>query len=200
MDNLTSTPVKTSWRLRLLALALVAFLLVHFGATVVYTVDDLPIDPRIQHRAAMYMKPLFHQGWKLFAPDVPTCNPVMHFRVYEDGGWSPYRSLIHGSGMPRHPKLVYTTHKLAVYLMNALRLRCDDTPDADALRQRALASGSFARCVNYAMRVHQGGYSTSADSLQLQLVLVHIPKFNTAEVTDSTVVSLPSIPFVHEGD
>lgn len=187
-------------RLRWFALALAVFVAVHFTATLVYTVPDVPIDPRIQHRAAMYMKPMFHQGWKLFAPDVPTCSPIMHFRVYEDGHWSSYRNLINGSGMPKHPKLVYTTHKLAVYLMNALRLQCDDKPDADALRQRAMASGSFSRCVNYAMRVHEGGYITSADSLQLQLVLLHTPRFNDAQVSDSTVISLPAIPFEHEGN
>lgn len=195
MDGSTGHDVKVSKRLRWFALALAVFVAVHFTATLVYTVPDVPIDPRIQHRAAMYMKPMFHQGWKLFAPDVPTCNPVLQFRLSRRGEWTSYQKVLREDEVLAHPKLTYTVHKLAVYLMNALRVQCGDTPNREALHQRAFESGSFARCVSFTSRVHA---DSECDSLQLRLVLAHIPAFKSDALPDSTVFDLPSIAIPHE--
>lgn len=200
MPHTTDRSTTPSAKLRWLALVLAVLFVLHFAATVIYTVDDIPVDARIKHRVSDYMKPMFHQGWKLFAPDVPTCNPVVQYRILRNGDWDVYTDLLNHEQLPRHPKLNYMTNKLAAYLMNALRIECGDRPDLAAMNERALQSGTFSRCVQYAMNVHALSGASVADSIQIQLVLTHIPPFGGGAAPEHTTVELPAMPLLHERD
>lgn len=200
MQQLSDSPTPIRPRLRWLGLALALFIAFHFGATLVYTVDALPLDPRIRHRASGYMKPLFHQGWKLFAPDVPTCSPAFDYRIANGGKWSTYKAVLGHPGLPEHPKLRYMTDKLAAYLMNALRMQCGDRPAPGAVDARALQSGSFFRCASFATRIHALTATGPADSLQLRLILTHTPPFGGGDREGDTVVELPVLPLSHAMD
>lgn len=200
MPHAPDRSTKSFAKLRWLALTLATLFVLHFAATVVYTVDSLPIDARIKHRVSNYMKPLFHQGWKLFAPDVPSCNPVVQYRTSHNGHWDSYSHLLSHEGLPKHPKLTYITNKLAAYLMNALRIECGDRPNPAAMSERALQSGTFSRCVHYAMNVHTFSGAAPFDSIQIQLVLTHIRPFGGGETPENTAIELPAMPLPHEAN
>lgn len=48
-------------------------LAVHFLLVVAYTAPKERVPPRVRVWAVAWVRPLFHQGWDLFAPDPPAC-------------------------------------------------------------------------------------------------------------------------------
>jgi Family of unknown function (DUF5819) len=70
------------------ALALIA-MVVHFSIVLCYSFrDNLPV--RITAKADRYCIPLFHQNWKLFAPDLPQYNLELEYRAARFGNWSDW--------------------------------------------------------------------------------------------------------------
>lgn len=64
----------------------VAVVTLHAVLLAVYTLPATGVAPGMQHVARMYARPLFHQQWRLFAPDPPLCDCTL--QVAQDDGWT----------------------------------------------------------------------------------------------------------------
>jgi len=73
---------------RWLPLALLALLIVHFGATAIYLTPANPVKLRLLPAIQSYIEPLFTQKWELFAPDplVDTRLLLLSCRLPSPGG------------------------------------------------------------------------------------------------------------------
>ena len=68
-----------------IALCLAAF---HIALLAAYTVPDRLVPEMLRQWSAVYARPLFHQQWKLFAPDPPSCSCALEVRA-TGGAWKP---------------------------------------------------------------------------------------------------------------
>jgi len=68
-------------------LLIVAFLFVHFVVTYFYVAPEEFNVNGLKQLSGNYMKPVFHQGWKLFAPELPECNVVVTYRTDSMAKW-----------------------------------------------------------------------------------------------------------------
>lgn len=75
------------------------FLLPVLGAHILllaaYTGPERWVPPRLRAWSVAWVRPLFHQGWDLFAPDPPRCSCVLQARA----GNGPWRALAHEEGL-----------------------------------------------------------------------------------------------------
>lgn len=58
----------------------------HFSFTTIYCLDGKYTPPFLNNVVGKYMLPLFHQNWKLFAPEPPTCEVKLYCYYLVDGG------------------------------------------------------------------------------------------------------------------
>lgn len=56
-------------------------------------------------KADSYCVPLFHQNWKLFAPDLPTYNAELHYRISGNGNWSEWADVTASFGFGRTSRM-----------------------------------------------------------------------------------------------
>lgn len=70
-------------------MSVVLALTVHFSITLMYAFrGHLPGAARI--KVDRYMVPLFHQNWRLFAPDLPRYNCELEFRIAVHNEWTDW--------------------------------------------------------------------------------------------------------------
>jgi hypothetical protein len=65
----------------------IAVVLLHTLLLAVYTFPESFVTERFRMVGQWYARPLFHQQWKLFAPDPPPCSCVLEGR-FGQGEWS----------------------------------------------------------------------------------------------------------------
>lgn len=81
---------RNSWLLKAFVLALALGILIHFGITLVYVFrDNMPM--ALNRQTDHYMAPVFHQNWKLFAPDLPRYNCELEFRLAINNEWTDWK-------------------------------------------------------------------------------------------------------------
>lgn len=86
------------------ALALVC--LVHFFFITVYSFrENFPRE--LTGLSDRYTIPLFHQNWKLFAPDLPRYNAELQYRIAGQGqsGWSGWKDASSDFGYDEHSRV-----------------------------------------------------------------------------------------------
>lgn len=181
MDNANSDR-QVTLLLRLTALAAGVLFVVHFFFTLVYSIAEAPVGMTIRAAARTYTHPVFHQGWKLFAPDVPTCDVQLGYRIFEKGRWSDEIDPLELGGVPNHHKIEFSHHKLTVFLADAIGLECDADEPSDAYRNRIHLSGAYYRCYYYLRRRHEIAHGTLPDSLQMVMRRLSVPHFGGGEV------------------
>jgi hypothetical protein len=122
-----------AWLLRLLVT-------LHIIMLAAYAVPDTWLPAVARHVAQRYARPLFHQQWKLFAPDPPRCSCQVEYRL-GDQGWHPldgraghYLERRVAQGVARYTQLGQATgrHGGDDHLLRAMRRMAP--PDADAFR------------------------------------------------------------------
>lgn len=79
------TAVETRWKRILIGVVLAHTLLIAF-----YTFPHQLVPERLRIIGQFYARPLFHQQWRLFAPDPPLCDCKVEVKVGEEG----WRSLL----------------------------------------------------------------------------------------------------------
>ncbi|MAR65998.1 MAG: hypothetical protein CL833_01980 [Crocinitomicaceae bacterium] len=68
-------------------LLIVTFLLFHFSMTYFYVAPEEFNSVVLKNVSGNYMKPFFHQGWSLFAPELPEYNVSIAYRQSQDRQW-----------------------------------------------------------------------------------------------------------------
>lgn len=165
--------------LRPLAIAGLGFLMLHFLITIVYTVHGLPVEGSVKSAVQSYMVPMFHQGWQLFAPDVPGYQNTLHYKVFDEGFWS---DPIDASELSiiKHRKVPYATQKMAKELAFELskKLYYDgDEPMLDKVKGTA----KYYRSVNFCAMHWKHENGSFPDSIQIILGYITTPDFHTRQ-------------------
>ncbi|NNE54639.1 MAG: hypothetical protein HKN32_01370 [Flavobacteriales bacterium] len=175
---------------RVVALLGLGVLFVHFAMTSLYTIPSLPAPEGLKKMSRSYIWPMFHQGWQLFAPNVPGYQNDLFFRAYADGKWTEWMDASRMPEVSNHPRIPYITQKVAIRMSNMVKdpergvYYADDLPQLDKVEITApYQFGIFYCRQQYKMR-----FGTFPDSLQLRLDFIVTPNFFTGkkEVEDKS--------------
>lgn len=168
-------------------------LLLHFAFTVVYTVPGVPV-PAVVHKASYrYMVPAFHQGWQLFAPDVPGYQ--VEFRVRHrplQGSWGKWSGI---RELQPDARMHYALAKMAGPLTTALNddkmgmYYVDSIPQYDRVEN----SGAYKAVVYYFMKEHLKRKGAFPDSLQLEISYLFTPALKGDSIPENLTLTFPPI-------
>lgn len=71
----------------------ILLLLLHFFLISVYLTDGKFTPEKINSATNWYIRPLFHQSWKIFAPEPPLWNVSLVYRYqFNEGEWSRWKN------------------------------------------------------------------------------------------------------------
>lgn len=79
---------------RFLRTTAVAAAAVHIALLAAYTFPEQVVPTRLRYWSQAYARVLFHQDWRLFAPDPPACSCSIEFRTGA-GAWRELEVLHH---------------------------------------------------------------------------------------------------------
>jgi len=83
---------------------LVTLFVIHFTFTLIYSFGGSN-SGKISHLSQRYMVPMFHQNWKLFAPEMPKYNSDLQYRFANDKGWSNWLDVTEHFGFDKYAKI-----------------------------------------------------------------------------------------------
>ena len=99
-------------------LLIVSFLLVHFVITYFYVAPDEFNVNGLKQLSGNYIKPVFHQGWSLFAPELPEYNVDVAYRTDSTGQWHEFSACY----LRNHHKFRVTHHgRISIGISNVAR-------------------------------------------------------------------------------
>lgn len=75
--------------------ATVAAVAAHITLLAAYTLPQQFVPTRFRYWSQAYSRVLFHQDWRLFAPDPPECGCSIEFQNTAEGEWSKLEDLHH---------------------------------------------------------------------------------------------------------
>ncbi len=115
--------MKRNWKSRIV----IALAVLHLTFLLAYTFPDRLVPAMLRVIAQLYVRPLFHQQWQLFAPDAPLCsceiqwsNDRIEWRSIEAGHYLEQRI---AQSLARHAQaaLRSETGKVEPLLIEAMR-------------------------------------------------------------------------------
>ncbi|MCH2197496.1 MAG: DUF5819 family protein [Flavobacteriales bacterium] len=177
------------------ALAGTAFALFHFVNTLVYSIPELKVPGTAKEVSNQYMTPFFHQGWKLFAPDVPAVQYSLEYRFPEEGKWNGWTNAEDLPGISSHPRVEYIIQKMELYLANDMRSNLTYNPDSTVNFDLIVDDAPYQRVLYYAVRRHESIYLSRPDSVQLRLNLHRTPPFDGSEKKEDISFQFPVYRF-----
>lgn len=140
------------------------------------------------------MYPMFHQGWKLFAPDVPEDQYYLEYRRAVNGKWSDFEQGEVPVG-EEHPRIPYMIQKLQVYLARDMKKFLYN--DSASIRYDQVIDGAaYNRVLYFATKVQDIKYHQRPDSIQLRFSLLRSPEPFTASSIQSRSFLFPPYSFV----
>jgi len=71
----------------------IAFAIAHTLLLAAYTLPGTFVPSRPRYWSQAYARVLFHQDWRLFAPDPPSCSCALEVQREPNGAWIDLRSL-----------------------------------------------------------------------------------------------------------
>ncbi len=164
------------------------FLFVHFAFTLVHTLpDQMPTYP-LRGIARAYMVPFFHQGWALFAPDVPQQQFDLNYRYLDkqEGSWSEWMPANDLQPLTSHPRATQMVEKMLMLvardLGNNLTYNNNDQPQYELVT----TAKPYFFTIYYAVRRHELIHGTRPAYIQLKLGVRH-----TAKPTWSRIATPP---------
>lgn len=167
----------TKW----LVIGLSAYLLFHFVCTLTYSLEYSPPN-RLTALRNQYMVPYFHQGWKLFAPDVPKDQYELEYRFSSEGAWSPWSSSEDFEGISNHSRLPYVAQKLELLLGIDMRRNLYFNEDSVLQYDLIVSDVPYMRVLYFAVRRHEILHQSRPDSVQLKMRVVFTPPFDGSAV------------------
>ena len=152
---------------------------VHFSMTSLYTIPAFPAPDVLKKQARSYMWPMFHQGWQLFAPDVPGFQHNMSYRASFEGAWSEFLS---PSEMPQHnghPRVSYITHKIASRLGYAMNDPNNGVYylEGEPRLEKVQTSAAYEFAIYYCRQNYKLRHGHFPDSLQIEIDFITTPDF-----------------------
>lgn len=163
-----------------------SFLLVHFTFTLVHTLPDKVPTYLLRGVARAYMKPFFHQGWALFAPDVPQQQFDLDYRYKEKASaeWSEWKPANDLRPRTAHPRVAQMVEKMLMLvardLGNDLTYNDDDEPQYELIT----SSKPYFFTVYYTVRRHEVLYVERPGFIQLKLSARHTPRPSWSRIAE----------------
>ncbi|MBX7051566.1 MAG: hypothetical protein K1X54_05995 [Flavobacteriales bacterium] len=145
-----------------------AALIVHFVIILGYSFrDQLPASAtKLTDR---YAVPMFHQNWKLFAPDLPRYNAELEYRYFGNQTWSDWSDITKQCGFGPYTRMEtieqgFNTQLSWQVVNNYYAL------NGRAQFDRMVQSPAYANCLFYVLKMHELYVSkTKPDSVQIRL-------------------------------
>lgn len=120
-------------------LLIVSFLLVHFAITYFYVAPDEFNINGVKQLSGNYIKPVFHQGWSLFAPELPESNVVVTYRTDSMAKWQSlsdyYLKKHHKYRMTHHGRISRAISKVARSAVREISENLDRQEDRILLKE-----------------------------------------------------------------
>lgn len=141
----------------------------HFACTFVYSTSDLAYPRVVRDYAERYTVPFFHQGWKLFAPDVPKLRYELLYRYPLNGQWSSWEDTDELPGVTQHHRVGYMSRKLQMYLASDMRKNLYADSAGTLQYDRIVIAKPYYRSIYWVVRRHEILHGDRPDSVQLQM-------------------------------
>lgn len=101
----------------------IAVVVLHVALLAAYTLPATWVPLRARYWAQAYARLLFHQDWRLFAPDPPACGCSIEYKTTAEGEWEKLEDL-------HHHFIWRRMSANACRYAEATDLRANDAPDA----------------------------------------------------------------------
>jgi hypothetical protein len=170
-------------------------LVMHFTLTLVYSIPDVKFPESLKQASNNYMVPWFHQGWKLFAPDVPNYQVFLRYKVPKEGKWGSWQEPHALDSFRNHSRVYYMSKKIGWMLMNDLQR--NSYLDSLGQRQydRITPATPYLRCLYYVTQHHKRLHNEPLDSIQMGLDIQYAPDFHSGEIRDTSHFDFPIYRF-----
>lgn len=148
-------------------------LAIHFVLTLIYTVPGVPVPPSLHRMAYQYMVPNFHQGWKLFAPDVPDYHQEFRFRYALGRSHREWTM----DTLYRHPRMHYALAKMSSAFNEALNSPEFGVYYIDSLPQwdRFQNSGAYKQFMYFGIKEFKNRRGVQPDTVQVSVIYHFTP-------------------------
>ncbi|MDA0882430.1 MAG: hypothetical protein O2984_03875 [Bacteroidetes bacterium] len=172
LSTKTSAANTSNKSLRIFTLVGLLFLLFHFLLTFVYCFPEKPVAESLRQSSNEYMVPFFHQGWQLFAPDVPLYHGRVYFKTMPasfDTAWVPFGS---NKAVSEHWKLNYAANRLSLMLMADMKK--DLYFSGDTMKYDLVQNGrGYLSFVYFAGELQRAKTGSRPDSIQIKLDVIY---------------------------
>lgn len=113
--------MKRHWKSRVV----IALAALHLALLMAYSFPDRIVPEKLRMIAQLYVRPLFHQQWKLFAPDPPMCSCAIE-RSIDRVEWQPIETDHYledriAQNLARHAQRALRSGNVDPLLIDALR-------------------------------------------------------------------------------
>lgn len=143
------------------------------------------------------MVPWFHQGWKLFAPDVPKYQVYLRYRVPQNGSWGAWQELHELDNQRGHSRINYMSKKIGTVLMYDLQKNSYLDDDGTRQYDRVTPATPYLRCLYFVTQYHKRLTGEQPDSIQMGLDIQFTPDYLSREEKPISAFDFPSYHF-HE--
>jgi hypothetical protein len=165
-------------------------MIIHFTMVIAYSFrENLP--QGLVARADRYCVPLFHQNWKLFAPDLPTYNAELQYRISTAGEWGSWADVTAAYGYGRSSRMETIEQGFNTALAWQVM---DNLYSKGGKKQfdRIVQSNAYASALFYALKmqeIHQP--EVRIDSVQLRMEYRFTPKPDQAYTFQKSWLEFP---------
>lgn len=175
---------------RVFVLALLLAVSVHFSFTLIYSFK--PEGPgKISHLAQRYMVPMFHQNWKLFAPDLAKYNTDLQYRFFNKKGWSNWLEVTEHFGFDKYSK-IETVEQGFNSALNWQVVNNYYSLDGKPQFDRLVQSPAYSSALFMAMKMHKTFLPGEAlDSIQIRLHYRFTPGMHEARTIRISDLEFP---------
>lgn len=163
----------------------------HFVCTLAYSLPADRVPEGMRQWSNNYMVPFFHQGWRLFAPDVPQSYYGLNYRFKSADGWSSFEPCNDLHRLTSHIRVRSVSQKLLMYMGRGMQkgLYLDD--EGNHQYDVVVHQSAYHRLLYYAAQRHAAIYGSRPDEIQLQMEVVFSSDFNSGERAEPLLYTFP---------
>lgn len=175
---------------RFFVLALLSLLLIHFTMTLIYTFGA-GASGKINHISQQYMVPMFHQNWKLFAPDLAKYNTDLQYRFANEKGWSNWLDVTEHFGFDKYSR-IETVEQGFNSALNWQVVNNYYSLQGRPQFDRLVQSPAYSSALFMAMKMHKTFLpGERLDSVQIRLHYRFTPGMNESRTIQTSDLEFP---------